>query len=312
MENLTVALSCVTPMFLTLCLGMCVRIFHVVPESVIRHLSPLAFRALLPFVMFYSVYTSDPSSALHPKLALYLPLWTVAWFLLAWVYFRFREPDPRRRGAFIQSAFRSNIAVVGVSLAQSMMGSSGAALMAVSLSILVPLFNILAVVTLETCRGGKIDLREAVKNILTNPLIIGCLLGFACMLLKIRLPEPVEKAVSNIGTAGSVMTLLALGASFEFGEVGKNAGALVRCVGIRLILAPLAALAGGWLIGLRGDDLGIILVCMGSPVASTAYPMAMVMDSDWELTGQAVVISSMLCCFTLFLWIFLLKQAGLV
>ena len=76
--------------------------------------------------------------------------------------------------------------------------------------------------------------------------------------------------------------------------------------------ALIFALAAAYLTGLRGNELGIVLVITGSPVASAAYPMAMAMDSDYELTGQMVVISSLLCCFTMFLWIFLLRQTGLL
>ena len=38
--------------------------------------------------------------------------------------------------------------------------------------------------------------------------------------------------------------------------------------------------------------------------------MALACDSDHELTAQLVVITSLLCTFTLFFWIFLLKQLG--
>ena len=40
--------------------------------------------------------------------------------------------------------------------------------------------------------------------------------------------------------------------------------------------------------------------------------MAMARDSDHELTGQIVVTTSFFCYITLFLWIFVLKQLGLL
>ena len=40
--------------------------------------------------------------------------------------------------------------------------------------------------------------------------------------------------------------------------------------------------------------------------------MAIARDSDHELTCQIVVTSSFLCCFTLFVWIFALKQFGIL
>ena len=56
----------------------------------------------------------------------------------------------------------------------------------------------------------------------------------------------------------------------------------------------------------------MVLVCIASPVASTAYPMALAYASDHEFTAQLVVTTSLICTLTLFLWIFALKQLWLV
>ena len=64
--------------------------------------------------------------------------------------------------------------------------------------------------------------------------------------------------------------------------------------------------------GFRGSDLGIVLLCTATSLATTSFPMAIARDSDHELTCQIVVTTSFLCCFTLFLWIFILKQIGLL
>ena len=120
------------------------------------------------------------------------------------------------------------------------------------------------------------------------------------------------KAVSSVGNAGSVTTLVALGASLKLGGMRHNLAAIVRCSVVRLVLAPLCALVPAILLGFRGDALGVVLVCIASPVASTAYPMALAYDSDHEFTAQMVVTTSLICTLTLFLWIFALKQLGLV
>lgn len=312
MENLVISVNCVIPMFITLCTGLLLRWGRVVPEEMFHHLSTLSFHSLLPCLLFYNVYSADLGSAAQPGLMLFLVLWTVCWFGLNFAVYTFTEPDPRRRGAYIQNAFRSNIAVIGVSLAQVMLSQSGISSMALAVSIVVPLYNVLAVITLETCRGGDIDLKKTVVGILRNPLILACLLGFLCLGLRIHLPSSVEHAVSSLGNAGSVTTLVALGGSFQFGGVRKNRKPLLFCTVIRLAVTPLLAVTAAFLLGFRGDTLGIILICTASPMASTAYPMALACGSDHELTGQIVVTTSLLCSLTLFLWIFILKQLGVL
>jgi len=310
MENFIVSLNCVIPMFITLCVGLWIRHSQVVPAEMFNQLSTLSFHALLPCLLFYNIYSTDLSVAIQPALLGYLVLWVLAWFGINYVFYTFTEPDPRRRGAYIQNAFRTNIAVVGVSLAQTMMGASGIALLSMAISIVVPIYNVLAVITLETCRGKQVDLRQTILGILRNPLIRACLLGILFLVLGIRLPSPVERAVSSLGSAGSVTTLIALGASFQFSGAARNLKPILACSAIRLVIAPLCALVPAILLGFRGDMLGAILVCIASPTASTSYPMALACGSDHELTGQVVVTTSLLCSLTLFLWIFLFKQLG--
>ncbi|MGI5963798.1 MAG: AEC family transporter [Lawsonibacter sp.] len=312
MENFIVSINCVIPMFLTLCVGLLIRRSEMVPEEMFHHLSTLSFQVLLPCLVFSNIYSTDLSTAANPVLLGYLTGWVVLWFLGSFAYYSLREPDPKRRGAYIQNSFRTNIAVIGVSLAQVMMPPSGVALLSMAISIIVPIYNIMAVVTLETCRGKRINIKKTLGNIARNHLIIACLLGILCLLLHIHLPSAVERAITSLGNAGSVTTLIALGASFQFGNVGKNLRPIIFCTLTRLVIAPMCALLPAILLGFRGDCLGTILVCIATPTASTSYPMALACDSDHELTAQLVVITSLLCSFTLFLWIFSFKQLGLL
>lgn len=312
MENFIVSLNCVTPMFVTLCIGLLVRWSGIVPPEMFRQLSMISFRALLPCQMFYNLYSADLGTALQPSLLIFLAVWLLIWYALSYGVFARSVKDLRRRGAYIQVSFRSNIAVVGVSLAQSMTGAEGIAMMAMVTGMLVPMFNILAVFTLESCQNTTMSLRKTLWGVVRNPLIIGCVLGLISVALQIRLPESLERAVSSLGSAGGVNTLLALGASFQFSGLGQNKRAITLGCVLRLVLAPLTAVTAAVLLGFRDSMLGTVLICTAAPMASAAYPMAMAAGSDYELTGQLVVMSSLMCSFTLFLWIFVLKQLGLM
>jgi len=312
LENLVIAAGCVLPVFLILCTGALCRRSGKVPEETFRHISTIAFHFLLPCMLFHSIYTTDLGSVFDPKLIGYQVVFLLVWYALGFGVCWKCIPDRRVRGAFLQTFYRSNIAIVGVTMADSMMGAAGVASMAVSIAILVPIYNVLAVVSLEVCRGRRVELRPTLLAIAKNPLILSCLLGLAFLLLKIPVPAPVLKGIGQIGTAGSVMTLVALGATFQFAGVRKNAGKLLAANLLRLVIAPLAAVLGAVAIGLRGNELGIVLLCAAPSLATTSFPMALARDSDHELTGQIVVTTSLFCCVTLFLWIFVLKQLGLL
>lgn len=313
MENFIVSVRCITPVLLVMCLGILIRSRKLVPEETYERLSTLCFHFLLPFQLFYNIYEARLEGAFSPALLIFLEAGTLIWFVVNYALFTAAEPDRRARGAYIQNAFRSNIAVVGVSLAQSLMGGGpGVAVMAIATAVLAPTYNALAVITLESCRGGRAEVGSIVRQILKNPLIQACVLGIIFLLLKIRLPQPVEQAVKNIGTAGGAMTLVSLGASLRLEGMRENLRRAMLCSVHRLLIAPLAMVAAACLLGFRDDELGVILICAGAPTASASYPMALACGSDHELTAQVVVTTSMFFCLTMLFWIFGLKQLGLM
>jgi predicted permease len=79
----------------------------------------------------------------------------------------------------------------------------------------------------------------------------------------------------------------------------------------RLVIVPAFALTVGILLGFRDVALVTLIAIFAAPCAVSSYTMAQQMDSDAELAGNTVIFSSLLSCFTMFMWIFMLKNFGL-
>ena len=312
LTSLQVCFNAVAPLFLIMALGYGAKCLGAISVDAVPSLNKLAFRYFMPVMLFRNLYDSSLSHAVQPRLLLFAVAAVLAMYGLSMALVLSTEKDPEKQGVKIQGMYRSNLAIIGLPLAKALVPGADMGPVAMLAAVIVPLFNVLAVITLETCRGGAMDLGKTLGGILRNPLIVGCLLGFVFLFSGLRLPSPVEQTVRNLGSAGSVTTLLALGASFELSGVAQNRKAIIHCTLHRLLTAPLLGLAAAILLGLRGDSLGIVLVCLAAPTASTAYPIALACDSDHQLTAQLVVITSLLCTFTLFCWIFFLKQFGLL
>ena len=287
MENLIVAVNCVIPVFICLAVGYIAKMRRVIPEGTYPYINRFSFTVLLSVQMFHNVYSAG-------------------------LIFRHAVKDPRTRGAYWQDAYRTNVAIVGIALMEVLSDANGVALMTIAVSILVPLYNVLAVIALELCSGRKVSIGTALRNVLKNPLIIGAVSGILVHFIGLRLPSAVESAVASLGKAGMTMALLTLGASFDFSEVGKNLRRLLFGNIMRLIIVPLITVGCAVFFGFRGDELAVILLCGATPVATTAFSMAQVYNSDYELTGQLVVTTSLMSCPTLFVWIFALKQLHLI
>ena len=312
MENLIVAVNCVIPVFICLAVGYIAKMRRVIPEGTYPYINRFSFTVLLSVQMFHNVYSAEFNRAFSPRLIAYLLGATLFIYITAGLIFRHAVKDPRTRGAYWQDAYRTNVAIVGIALMEVLSDANGVALMTIAVSILVPLYNVLAVIALELCSGRKVSIGTALRNVLKNPLIIGAGSGILVRFIGLRLPSAVESAVASLGKTGMTMALLTLGASFDFSEVGKNLRRLLFGNIMRLIIVPLITVGCAVFFGFRGDELAVILLCGATPVATTEFSMAQVYNSDYELTGQLVVTTSLMSCPTLFVWIFALKQLHLI
>lgn len=301
----------VAPMFLIMLVGYMLRATQVVNAATVSQMNKMLMRSLVPVLMFQNIYSSQRGQLASPKLLMFCIFGVLGMYALSFAIGMLTEQEGPRQGVVIQALYRGNMMGMAVPLAESLLGEGNQGPLAVCLAIVIPMFNVLAVITLELFRHGKSSLKVIVKDILTNGLILGCVAGILFYGLNIPLPVFVSKAVSNLASAASPMILLVLGASFQFSSVGPNLRSLAVCVVGRLVLMPAILVSLGVAMGFRGVDLVCVLSVSACPVASMSYTMAEQMGGDKDLAAGGIVFTSLFSCVTLFLWVFLLKQLRL-
>ncbi len=312
MENLVIAFNVVLPLMLCIMLGYFLCRIGMIGEKLRSGLNSLCFKVFLPFYLFHSVYATDVSASFNGKLMIFCCVAMTAWFaLLMFTIPRIERENPRR-GVLIQAMFRSNFALFGLPMAESLCGAERMGPTSLLIGVCVPLVNVLAVVTLESFRGGRPSARKMLLGIAKNPLIIASLLGVAFNLLGIPLPSAVQKTVTDLGRVATPLSLVALGASFTFASAANFRKQLVLGVGGKLVLCPLIMVSLGVALGLRAEMLVPVLIFFGAPTAVSSFPMAQQMDGDGELAASLVVFTSALSIVTIFLWVFALKTLALI
>ena len=308
--NFLVCLNAVLPIFVIMALGYAARCSKVISRDDVPKLNKLAFRFFMPLLMFYSIYESDLSSSLKPALIGYACLGVLGAYGLSLLYVLLTEKEPERRGVMIQGIYRSNFVIIGLPIAKALVGESQLGTVAVLLAIVIPLFNVLAVVTLEVFNGEKVPVGTIILDILKNPLILGSLAGILALVLKLKLPAFVITVLKDMSDATTPLMLFLLGAFFQFGGIRRYSADLVKvCIG-RLLVIPAIFLTGAYYLGFRGVDFVALIGVFGSATAVSSFTMAQQMGGDAELAGDIVVVTSAACSFTLFGWAFLFKSLG--
>ena len=313
LESFQVAFNAVMPLLLLLGVGWAAVRSGVTDRAFMNRLNTLNFKLFFPFLMFKNVYGAEPENL--PTTALMITgavslLVLVA--LLMIVVPRIVKENPRR-GTIIQAIFRSNFIIYGIPLTTFVFGDGKASVCGIMVMIMVSMFNVLSVVVLEYYReGGKVRPGPLLLGIVKNPLLQGCVAGMLCYLLGIKLPVFLKEPVFALGSMASTLALVVLGANLQFAELKKNGRTITTVLLVRLLLLPLVMVPLGWLIGLRGVELFLILMIYGTPVATASYPMAQNMGGDGQLAGQLVFVSTVASLGTIFLFIFTMSQLGLL
>lgn len=312
MENLVIAFNAVLPVMLCIMLGYFLARIGMIREELRKGLNSLCFKVFLPFYLFNSVYETDVSASFNAGLMLFCCIAMIAWFgILMFLIPRLEQEDPRR-GVLIQGMFRSNFALFGLPMAETLCGKANMGPTNLLIGVCVPLVNVLAVITLETFRGGKPSAKKMLLGIAKNPLIIASLLGLAFNLLNIPLYADLKKTMTDLGKVATPLSMVALGASFSFASARIYRRQLLLGVGGKLVVSPLLMVTLGALLGFRAETLVPILIYFGAPTAVSSFPMAQQMDGDGELAASLVVFTSALSILTIFLWVFVLKSLALI
>ena len=292
--------------YLAKCLGDIKR------EDVFR-INRLAFRYFMPVMVFYNIYVSDLAASFNVKLLCFALAAVLAeWFIGLQIVKR-TEPRPERQGVIIQALYRSNFVIIGLPLAQQLMpAGTDFGCVVILLATVIPLYNVLAVVTLEHFGGVKKSRLGLVMDILKNPMIAGTLVGIFFQLLKLQLPSGIEHAVSQLANATSPLMLFLLGGFFEFSDLRDDLKTVSAIVAGRLIIIPGILLGLAYLLGFRGVEFASLLGAFASSTAIASFTMAQQMGGDAKLAGNAVVATSALCSLTLFMWSMIFKTVGVI
>ena len=311
MENLMISANAVLPMCLVMALGYGTRRLGWLRREEISTINKIAFRIFLPCLLYYNIYCSDLSGSFDPLLMAYAVGGVLLTFGLALGYTLLTEKLPERRGVMIQGMFRSNYVIMGIPVATALLGADQLGTISIMIAIVVPIFNMLAIIVLEVFRGQKPKPLHILGQIAKNPLVIASALGILTLAAGIRLPHILEQTIQNVSAIASPLQLFLLGAFFQFSGLKTYRRELVTVSIAKLIVSPGLFLGLGALLGFRGVAFVSLIGIFASPTAVNSFTMAQQMGGDAELAGDIVVTTSAASILTMFLWIFLFKSLGM-
>ncbi|MBE6662857.1 MAG: AEC family transporter [Ruminococcaceae bacterium] len=327
MDSLLFALNAITPIVATVAIGYLLKKIGLMDQKFTKMANKLVFRVFLPCMLFLNVYKIKTIDDIDLGYVGYVAVMLFAIFVSSLPAVLLVTKRPDRRGPLWQATFRSNFALIGIPLAQSLFGEEGAMVATLLSAFVVPAFNVLAVISLSLFRrdGGKTSVVSILTGIVKNPLIQSIAAGLLVLCIRalfvkngisFRLADitPAYTVLDYMSRLATPVALLCLGSQFEFSAIREMKREIVFGTLVRTVIVPTLSIGTAALFFRNtfiGAHFAAFVAAFATPVAVSSVPMTQEMNGDATLAGQLVVWSTLLSALSIFLFSFLLKLAGI-
>lgn len=316
-ETWSFAFNVTMPNLLMLFMGIALRKLNLLNDAFCDTAMRMVFNVSLPCLLFFSVASNQQSFVSQWPLVVYGTVGTLATFLLLELAATRLVKDPKERGIFVQGGFRSNTGVMGLAFAMSAYGDEGIAVGSLYLMVTVIMFNALSVITLtrslqRQSPEQKIPVSQLLRGIVTNPLIIGLLLGAAYGQSQLPMPGVIKQTGGFISAMALPLALLCAGASLEWRSMFRSSNVAVLSSVAKVFVVPGLLTLGGWLVGFRGVELGIIFLFSSTPTAAGSYAMTRAMGGNATLAANIIGLTTVGAFFMIALGLYFLRSLGVI
>ncbi len=290
---LVLFLNNIFPIFLTAGTGyLAGKYLKVEPRS----LSQVLFYILSPSLIFNLLTTTQLNNAAILQMTGFTAATILAVALLTWAVgalFRF----PRRLlVAVILTATFTNAGNFGLSMNQFAFGD--AALAYASLYFVTSIILIYTVGVFIASLGSS-SIGHALLGVFKIPVVYAVALALLFNGLGLKLPLPLNRAVTLLSNAAVPLMLVLMGAQLQRSSWSNHVLALSLSNIIRLLVAPVLALGFSLVFGLQGPARQAGIAESGTPTAVLITVLATEYDVEPSFVTTVVFLSTLLCPLTL-------------
>lgn len=313
-DNFIFTINAVLPVFIMILLGYIFRRINLINENFISTANKFVYMAAITAYLFRSTAMTNFHEIMDLKFIFFIISATLLSFLAVWIIAETLIKDKAVAGTFIQGSFRGNFAFIGIPMAISILGESGAGKASLVVMFVVPLYNILSVfiLSIRSSKKKKLRIKRILLDVLKNPLIISIMTGIIFSLLSIKIPYLLDKPLQSLGSISTPLALIVIGGSFSFRTAGTKLKPAILAALLKTTVLPVIVITLAVLSGFTGGDLIIIFVMAAAPTAISSYVLSVIMDGDSDLAASIVIFSTVITAFTNTLGIYIFKTFGVI
>ena len=298
--------SALLPVVFLIFIGLVAGRAGLVRGESVRDLSNLVFLVLTQALLFRTMATSHVEALdFKPVVQYFLVAGTLFFIMLALYGGNSRASVMALAGIF------SNTLMIGVPLVGLAYGQAGQVLLftLISLHALVLLSIATLVLELQVAREQAAQsgdaqpiwrtVGSAIRNAIIHPVPLPILVGIAYSFTGWGLHPVIDKPLVLLGNAFGPLALVLVGITLSQTPVGQQWKNALRLSLVKTVLHPVLMAGVGWMLGLRGLQLGVMVLAAALPIGANVFLFSQRYRKEEDMITAAVAVSTAVAVVTI-------------
>lgn len=307
---MSVVVQALVPVFVLIVAGHLFRRWSFPGDGFWLQAERFTYYALFPAMLIYKLGQARLPASAYGDILLLIGVMLIAMTLvLVAIQLIWRWPGEVYSSVF-QGGIRFN-SYVGLAAAGMLLGDEGISLIAVAVAVKVPLLNLLCIVMFSlTCRQGTLRLMPVLKAIVTNPLIIGSVVGVTWSFFRIGFHPIVAGILAPLSDLALPLGLMCVGAGLQLKALRSASMPFLVSSAAKLVIFPVLTLGLAMMLGMEGRLVQVAILLAALPTATSSYILARQLGGDAPLMAAIISGQTLLAMITLPLLLGVLWQAA--
>ena len=292
-------IAALIPIIVLITIGFGLKRAKLLPQGTWQGIEQLTYFILFPSLLIRTLGSQSLNGIPWPSMLLIISVTII--FSTALLIF-FRKVLSKNKSTFtsiFQGGVRFNT-YIALAIAQGLYGEQGLTMMSVTAGFMIVLINICCISVFVI--WGKASFQGVlpfIKEIMSNPLIIACAIGWFLSLSGYGLPFIVGDIFEILGRAALPLGLLAVGAALNLKSIKGHFSAIALSSLIQFVMKPLIVIALIAYTGISGIAVSVLIIAFITPTAPSGYILAR------QLGGDTETMVSIITAQTLFAFLFM-------
>ena len=269
-----------------------------VPALLFRTMIEMDFSGAVPWAMWLAYFAAVP----------------VAWLCGHLIATRVFGREPAAGVVAGIAASFSNVLLLGLPFIQGVFGRPGVEVLSLLLAVHLPTMMAASIVMFEWVRRGEGRavsplkvLRDFLRNLFSNPLIIGILAGLAWRAAGFAMPALGSRFIDAFAGIAGTVALFSMGLGLRKFGISGNVKPALACAVLKLVLMPAVVLVtvfvASLVAGLPPFAAKVMVVAASLPTGVNPYLIASRFGTGQVLASNTMTVSTILAVLTTGFWL---------